>query len=63
MGSVKQRREGRCVVVLVREVLVRRGRTRGNFYLDVAITDDVDEIAFSASPTKSYGIDNHSDSA
>jgi len=46
VGSVKQRREGRCVVVLVREVLVRRNRTWGKFHLDVAITDDVDEIAF-----------------
>ena len=46
VGSVKQRRDGRCVVVLVREVLVRRNRTWGKFHLDVAITDDVDEIAF-----------------
>ena len=49
VGSVKQRREGRCVVVLVREVLVRRGRTRGKFHLVVAITDDIDEIAFGES--------------
>ena len=49
VGSVKQRREGRCVVVLVREVLVRRGRTWGKFHLDVAITDDIDEIAFDES--------------
>ena len=46
VGSVKQRRKGRCIVVLLREVLVRRGRTSGRFRLEVAITDDVDEIAF-----------------
>ena len=49
VGSVKQRREGRCVVVLVGEVLVRRGRTRGSFHVDVALTDDIDEIAFGES--------------
>ena len=46
VGSIKQSRDGRCVVVSVREVLVRRNRTWGKFHVDVAITDDVDEIAF-----------------
>jgi hypothetical protein len=46
VGSVKQRRKGRCIVVLVREVLVRDGRRSATFHLDVVITDDVDEIGF-----------------
>ena len=44
--SVKQHRKGRCIVVVVREVPVREGRVSGTFHLDVAVPDDVDEIAF-----------------
>jgi hypothetical protein len=46
VSSVKQRRKGRCIVVIVRQGIVRRGRTSGGFHMDVTVPDDVDEIAF-----------------
>jgi hypothetical protein len=46
VSSVKQHREGHCIIVLVREGLIRRGRTSGQFHLDIAVPDDIEEIAF-----------------
>jgi hypothetical protein len=46
VSSVKQHREGRCIVVVVREVPVRHGKVAGSFHLDVAVPDNIDEIAF-----------------
>ncbi len=46
VSSVKQHRKGRCIVVVVREVPVRHGRVSGTFHLDVAVSDNIDEIAF-----------------
>jgi hypothetical protein len=45
--SVRQYRRGRCVVVVVRESLVRPGRRSGQFHSEIAITRDIDEVAFS----------------
>src|SRR5215469_3846776 len=44
--SVRQYRKGRCIVVVVRESLVRPGRRAGKFRSEIAVTGDVDEIAF-----------------
>ena len=44
--SVKQHRKGGCIVVVVREVPVREGRVSGTFHVDVAVSGDIDEIAF-----------------
>jgi|SRR5271155_3549850 len=46
VSSVAQRRQRNCVVVIVREGIVRRGRTSGKFHLDIPISDDIEEIAF-----------------
>jgi hypothetical protein len=46
VSSVKQHREGHCIIVVVRQGLARRGRRAGDFHLDIAVPDDVDEIAF-----------------
>jgi hypothetical protein len=46
VNSVKQHRSGRCVVIVVRQVLVREGRRSGRFRIDVPVSDKIDEIAF-----------------
>ena len=46
VSSVTQRRQGRCIVVVVREGIIHRGRTSGKFHLDVTVSDDIEEIAF-----------------
>jgi hypothetical protein len=46
VSSVRQYRRGRCVVVVVREGLIRPGRRSGQFHSEIAITADIDEVAF-----------------
>lgn len=46
VSSVRQHREGHCIIVVVRQGLIRPGRKAGDFHLDIAVSDDVDEIAF-----------------
>ena len=46
VSSVTQHRQGRCIVVIVREGIIRRGRTSGKFHLEIAVSDDIEEIAF-----------------
>ena len=47
--SVKQHREGRCIVVVVRQAVVRQGRRSADFHLDIAVPDEIDQIAFANS--------------
>jgi hypothetical protein len=44
--SVRQHRKKHCIIVVVREGLARDGRRAGDFHLEIAVPDDVDEIAF-----------------
>jgi hypothetical protein len=44
--SVKQHRKKHCIIVVVREALVRRGNREGRFHMLITVPDDVDEIAF-----------------
>jgi len=44
--SVKQHRKKHCIIVVVREALVRRDNREGRFHMLIAVPDDVDEIAF-----------------
>ena len=46
VSSVTQRRQGRSIVVIVRQGIIRRGRMSGRFHLDIAVSDDIDEITF-----------------
>jgi len=46
VSGIKQRRKGRCIVVIVREAPVRHGRVAGRFHRDVDVLDNIDEIAF-----------------
>ena len=46
VSSVKQFRNGSCIVVVVREGIIRPGRKSGRFHLNIGLTDDIDEIAF-----------------
>ena len=44
--SVKQHRKKHCIIVVVREALVRRGNREGRFHMLITVPDDVDVIAF-----------------
>jgi hypothetical protein len=55
VSSVTQHRQGRCIVVIVREGIIRRGRTSGKFHLDIAVSDDIEEL-FLETRAMSYGI-------
>jgi hypothetical protein len=44
--SVKQHRKKHCIIVVVREALVRRDNREGRFHMLIAVPDDVDEISF-----------------
>jgi hypothetical protein len=46
VSGIKQRQNGRCIVVIVREAPVRHGRVAGRFHLDVDVLDNINEIAF-----------------
>lgn len=46
VSSVKQHRNGHCIIVVVRAALVRPGRKWGKFHLNVAVSDDIEAIAF-----------------
>ena len=46
VSSVRQHREGHCIVIVVRQGFILHGRTSGYFHIDVALPNDVDEIAF-----------------
>jgi len=46
VSSVKQHRKGHCIIVVVREALVRRDNREGRFHMLITVPDDVDVIAF-----------------
>jgi hypothetical protein len=45
VSNVSQHREGHCIVITVRQVLVHGNVRDADFHLDIAVPDDVDEIA------------------
>ena len=46
VSSVRQYQRGHCIVVVVREALTRPGRRSARFHSEVAITGNIDEVAF-----------------
>jgi hypothetical protein len=45
VSSVRQHRRGHLVLIVVRQGLIRPGRRSGKFHCDVAVPNDIDQIA------------------
>jgi hypothetical protein len=44
--SVSQRREGDCIIILVRQGIMRPGRRSGRFHLDVDVSNGIEAIGY-----------------
>ena len=46
VSSVSQRRKGNCVIILVKQGIIRPGRQSGRFHFDVDVSNGITEIAY-----------------
>ncbi len=46
VSSVSQRRRGNCVIILVRQGIIRPGRESGRFHIDVDVSNGITAIAY-----------------
>jgi len=46
VSGVSQRRKGNCVIILVRQGIIRPGRQSGRFHFDVDVSNGITEIAY-----------------